>query len=131
MPTNTKGDRVLGRQQKSDNREKLQKVNEPELTAVSVLAGKVFSALGVQDFGRIDIKMDAMGTPHFIEANLVPGLTPGTSYFPRACFANQAMTYESVVLKIAELALIRAEMPAGSSPTDLSQTSASVGRIAA
>jgi D-alanine-D-alanine ligase len=108
-PRNAKGDRVLGCREKSGNREKLSKVKDPELTAVSVLARKVFSVLGVRDFGRIDVKMDAEGVPHFMETNLVPGMTPETSYFPRACDINLMMSYESVVLKIVELALNRSE----------------------
>jgi D-alanine-D-alanine ligase len=108
-PRNAKGDRVLGCREKSGNREKLSKVKDPELTAVSALARKVFSVLGVRDFGRIDVKMDAEGVPHFMETNLVPGMTPETSYFPRACDINLMMSYESVVLKIVELALNRSE----------------------
>lgn len=116
---NSKGDRVLGHKEKSRNNEKLLELNKAENIIVSELAEKVFSALGVQDFGRIDIKMDAIGVPHFMEVNLVPGMTPNTSYFPRACFSNQAMSYESVVLKIIELAFTRIANPAGTPPADL------------
>jgi D-alanine-D-alanine ligase len=108
-PRNAKGDRVLGYRAKSSNGEKLSKVKDPALTAVSALAREVFSVLGARDFGRIDVKMDANGIPHFIETNLVPGMTPETSYFPRACDINLMMSYESVVLKIVELALNRSE----------------------
>jgi D-alanine-D-alanine ligase len=110
VPRNAKGNRVLGYREKSGNREKLSKVKDPDLTAVSALANKVFSVLGVRDFGRIDVKMDAAGVPHFIETNLVPGMTPETSYFPRACDINLMMSYESVVLKIVDLALNRSEL---------------------
>ncbi len=112
VPRNSKGDRVLGCLEKSNNQEVLLQVAEPTRTAISELAGKVFSALEVRDFGRIDIKMDAHGNPHFIEANLVPGMTPGTSYFPRACNINGMMSYASVVLKIVKIALRRSELPA-------------------
>ena len=112
VPKNAKGDRVLGHQAKSGNSEKLSKIEDPALTAVSVLASKVFSVLGARDFGRIDVKMDAHGIPHFIETNLVPGMTPGTSYFPRACDIDGTMSYESVALKIVELALSRSELSA-------------------
>jgi D-alanine-D-alanine ligase len=115
-PENAKGDRVLGFREKSSNREKLLKMKEPVLTAISALVTKVFSVLGVRDFGRIDVKMDAHGIPHFIEANLVPGMTPETSYFPRACDINRMMSYEGVVLKIAEFALNRSEFPANPNP---------------
>ena len=111
-PRNVKGDRVLGFREKSSNREKLLAVSEPTRGAVAALADQVFTELGVCDFGRIDIKMDARGEPHFIEANLVPGMTPGTSYFPRACEINSGMDYEGVVLKIAELALNRRTLAA-------------------
>jgi D-alanine-D-alanine ligase len=109
VPKNVKGDRVLGCREKSSNNETLSTVAEPALAAVSALAKEVFSVLGGRDFGRIDIKMDAVGNPHFIEANLVPGMTPRTSYFPRACNMNRCMSYESVVLKIVEAALSRYE----------------------
>jgi D-alanine-D-alanine ligase len=116
-PKNAKGDRILGCLAKSGNMEKLSKVEGPALTAVSALAGTVFSALGMRDFGRIDVKMDAYGIPHFIETNLVPGMTPETSYFPRACAINLMMSYESVVSKVVELALNRSELPAFSKRT--------------
>ncbi len=115
---NTKGDRILGAKEKAGNNEKLLNLSKIEKAVVSELAGKVFSALGVQDFGRIDIKMDALGIPYFMEANLIPGMTPETSYFPRACFSNQGMWYQEVVLKITELALTRIEAPANTPPTD-------------
>ena len=115
-PENAKGDRVLGYREKSSNREKLLKVKDPALTAVSALARKVFSVLGVRGFGRIDVKMDAHGIAHFIEANLVPGMTPETSYFPRACEINRMMSYEDVVLKIVEFALNRRDLPAYPNP---------------
>ena len=116
-PENAKGDRVLGCREKSSNREMLSKVQEPALTAVSALAGNAFSVLGVRGFGRIDVKMDAYGMPHFIEANLVPGMTPETSYFPRACEINRMMSYESVVLKLVDLGLNRTERPAYPNPS--------------
>ena len=111
VPRNAKGDRILGQQEKLDNDEKLLEVEEPALSAVSALASQAFTALGARDFGRIDIKMDAKSVPHFIEANLVPGMTPVTSYFPRACQIAGGLTYDDVVLKIVSLALSRSCFP--------------------
>ena len=37
---------------------------------LSKLAKDSFKALGGKSLGRIDIKMDHLGVPHFIEANL-------------------------------------------------------------
>ena len=99
----------MGCREKSGNQERLQAVAEPAFSAVSSLAADAFTVLGARDFGRIDIKMDAKGVPHFIEANLVPGMTPETSYFPRACAINRGMTYSEVVARIAEAALSRAD----------------------
>ena len=109
VPKNVRGDRVLGQAEKSSNTERVSVVEEPERAEISILAGKIFSALDARDFGRIDIKMDALGVPHFMEANLVPGMTPGSSYFPRACAINRAMTYDNVVLEIVGIALRRAD----------------------
>ncbi len=107
VPVNEKGDRVLGCIEKLSNCEQLLAVAEPEATNIAALADQAFTLLGVRDFGRIDIKMDSAGKPHFLEANLVPGMTPETSYFPRACAVNKSLSYETVVLKIIELALGR------------------------
>ncbi len=114
-PMNEKGDRVLGCAAKRQNHELLRTITEPTLSAVSELAGSVFTALGVKSFGRIDIKLDTEGKPNFLEANLVPGMTPDSSYFLRACSLQHgskvkkhlpsAMTYSEVALKIVELGL--------------------------
>lgn len=131
VPKNVKGDRILGCLEKLQNGEKLAMVSEPELSSVSELASDVFSALGARDFGRIDIKMDTQGIPHFMEANLVPGMTPKTSYFPLACFYNQQLSYEAVVLRIAELALLRAQAPVLTPPNSVMPPYTRTGKIAA
>ena len=53
--------------------------------------------------GRIDIKMDHLGEPHFIEANLMPGLEKG--YFYRSCLINFQMSYEDMIFNIASIGL--------------------------
>lgn len=131
VPANCNGDRILGHTEKLGNKEKLAIVHEPELSLISNLVDKVFSVLGIRDFGRIDIKMDANRTPYFMEANLIPGMTPGTSYFPRACFHNQKLSHEEVVLRIVELALLRTELPANTPPTDLIRKLLPVEKFAA
>ena len=50
------------------------------------LSKNAFTALGGKSLGRIDIKMDHRNVPHFIEANLMPGLRKG--YFYRSCFIS-------------------------------------------
>ncbi|MDA7577272.1 D-alanine--D-alanine ligase [Candidatus Pelagibacter sp.] len=62
-----------------------------------------FIALGGKSLGRIDIKMDHLGEPHFIEANLMPGLRKG--YFYRSCVLNLDMSYDDMILSIANTGL--------------------------
>ena len=66
---------------------------------LSALAKKSFIALEGKSFGRIDFKMDHLGNPHFIEANLMPGIRKG--YFYRSCLLNLNINYEEMILKIA------------------------------
>ena len=62
-----------------------------------------FKALGGKSLGRIDIKMNHLGIPHFIEANLMPGLRKG--YFYRSCVLNLGMSYEDMIFSIANTGL--------------------------
>ena len=54
-----------------------------ETARLTDLTAVAFAALGLRDVGRIDFRADAEGTPHFLEANSLPGLT-GTSLLPLA-----------------------------------------------
>ena len=76
VPKNENGDRILGFQEKRNNEEQLLPVNEPAFTAVSELAREAFSVLQVQDFGRIDIKMDAYGDTLFYGSQPCPWYDP-------------------------------------------------------
>jgi D-alanine-D-alanine ligase len=116
-PKNSNGDRLLGYETKQLNNEKLSLVPEPLRTELQQVAIRIFDLLGARDFGRIDIKLDEYGKPNFLEANLVPGMTPGTSYFPRALsYLNSSgkiltmpdgMTHSEIARKIVELGLKR------------------------
>ena len=53
--------------------------------------------------GRIDIKMNHRNIPHFIEANLMPGLRKG--YFYRSCVLNLDMNYDDMIFSIANTGL--------------------------
>ena len=67
------------------------------------IAKNSFVALGGKSLGRIDIKMDHLGEPHFIEANLMPGLRKG--YFYRSCVLNLDMSYDDMIFCIANTGL--------------------------
>ena len=70
---------------------------------LSKLAKDSFKALGGKSLGRIDIKMNHLGIPYFIEANLMPGLRKG--YFYRSCVLNLNMSYEDMIFSIANTGL--------------------------
>jgi D-alanine-D-alanine ligase len=70
---------------------------------ISKLAKDSFKALGGKSLGRIDIKMNHLGIPHFIEANLMPGLREG--YFYRSCLLNLDMNYDDMIFRIANTGL--------------------------
>jgi D-alanine-D-alanine ligase len=98
---NVNGDRILDFKIKSDDSERVIAVTDMNIhRQLSDLAKAAFKALGGKSLGRIDIKMNHDLVPHFIEANLMPGLRKG--YFYRACSLNLNMSYEQMILKIAD-----------------------------
>jgi len=102
-PESKNGLRILGQKAKIDNSEDLKLIEHGEMkNKVSKLAVESFLALGVRDFGRIDIKANKAGDCFFIEANLVPGMTFGSSYFPESCKIEHGFTYDKVIQLILE-----------------------------
>lgn len=102
------GARILGGKVKASNTERvLEVIDKKTRAAVCALAADVFYALGARDYGRIDIRMDAFGTPHFLEANLLPSLISGYGSFPKACELNNNLGYEAMILTITQMALGR------------------------
>lgn len=97
-PTSTKGLKILGAQAKKDDSEQLIAIEDQEIKGkVTALAIEAFKSLGIRDFGRIDIKMNKKGQCFFMEANLVPGMTYGSSYFPQACYIAHKFDYDKVI----------------------------------
>lgn len=97
-PVSGNGLRILGSKTKTDDSELLKKTENAEVTHnVSELAVDAFLGLGARDYGRIDIKTNEAGDCFFMEANLVPGMTQGSSYFPKACEIEGELSYDKVV----------------------------------
>jgi D-alanine-D-alanine ligase len=61
-----------------------------------------FGALGCSGWGRVDLMMDAAGTPYFIEVNTSPGMTDH-SLVPMAA-RHAGLSFEDLVVRILELA---------------------------
>ena len=103
---NSKGDKILGFDDKVADREESLKIEDKNIKdMISKLAIDSFKALGAKGYGRIDIRMDEKGTPYFLEANLIPGL--GYGYFYRCYNLNTGLTHEQMILDIAEKAFAK------------------------
>ena len=101
---NKNGHSILDFTVKKDDDEKVVAVTDLEIfKKLSKLAKEAFKALGGKSLGRIDIKMNKQGEPHFMEANLMPGLRKG--YFYRSCLLNLDMNYEDMIFSIANTGL--------------------------
>jgi len=101
---NVDGNCILDFDVKKNDEEKVILVTDSKVfKKLSILAKASFKALGGKSIGRIDIKMNDLGVPHFIEANLMPGLRKG--YFYRSCVLNLEMNYEDMIFSIANTGL--------------------------
>lgn len=79
---------------------------EPLLQHVEALAVNAWRALGCRDGGRLDIRLDSDGAPHFIEANPLAGLHPGHSDLPFIC-KFKGIAYDELIRRIVASALSR------------------------
>lgn len=110
IPPKEDGIRILGSKVKTENSEMLSRIIDGKtLKIVKEIAEKSFIALGIRDFGRIDIKMDKHGNCKFLEANLVPGLKKGSSYFPRACKIAADIKYDELICLMIQGAIDRSQ----------------------
>ncbi|MES1204731.1 MAG: ATP-grasp domain-containing protein [Pseudomonadota bacterium] len=79
----------------------------PELEErVADAARGAFEALELRDYGRVDIRLHADGTPYVIDVNPNCDLSHQAGGFARAARAA-GLTYDDVVLRILDLALSR------------------------
>ncbi len=69
-------------------------------------AETIFRALGCCDLARVDFRMDAAGTPYFLEINQLPGLAPNYSDYPMAAEAV-GYSYQDLICAIADCAAER------------------------
>lgn len=107
-PLSANGLRILGSQAKKDDSETMVVIEDNEIrNNVMELAAAAFKNLDVRDFGRIDIKSNQSGECFFMEANLVPGMTYGSSYFPEACKLAHNFDYNKVVELILSSGIAR------------------------
>lgn len=104
----TNGLRILGQKAKIDDSEELKSVQDIAIrTKLIKLATDSFYGLGARDYGRIDIKTNRNGECYFMEANLVPGMSKDSSYFPKACEIANNLSYDEVVAFMLEKGINR------------------------
>lgn len=109
-PPDKNNKRILSDEVKTSNAESAIEVTDEIIKSqVMTLALNVFHALGAQDYGRIDIRLDKDGVANFLEANLIPSLISGYGSFPKACMLNLHLDYEPMIVRIVELGLKRSD----------------------
>lgn len=103
-PAGEQGERILSAQVKSDDTERFMRISDEAMeSSVKALALDVFHAIGARDYGRIDIRLNKLGLPQFLEANLIPSLIEGFGNFPKACLLHLGKDYETMILDIVQL----------------------------
>jgi len=74
-----------------------------EVESLALAAARL---LGCRDLSRIDVRLDAAGQPHFLEANPLPGLAPGSGDV--VILAERVgIPYEELISRIVRCALAR------------------------
>lgn len=75
-----------------------------EEQAIQAKALQAYQVLGCEGWGRIDLILDADGTPYFLEANTSPGMT-SHSLVPIAA-KEAGINFEDLVLRILKLSYV-------------------------
>ena len=85
--------------------------DQESVNACAELALRSWKALGCRDGGRVDIRMDSLGMPNFIEVNPLAGLNPVHSDLPIMCRLLNISFQELIgrILKSAVSRIDRAE----------------------
>jgi len=82
----------------------------PDLKSrLSKIAIDAFTALGLRDFGRIDLRMDEKDNIYVLEANPLPGLNPDPSHFSYFQTSARAagLSYNQIIESILNAAIKR------------------------
>jgi D-alanine-D-alanine ligase len=95
---------------------------DEEVRQAETIALQAWRALGCRDAGRIDLRSDADGRPHFLEANPLAGLHPTHSDLPMLC-ERLGIAYETLIDRIVRSALERRQVNASDPFARLAQVS--------
>ncbi|MFT5835371.1 MAG: D-alanine-D-alanine ligase [Sulfurimonas sp.] len=107
-PKANNGVRVIGEKIVESDPEGLKLIKDNTvMDRVKKLAIDVYMDLEIRDYARIDIKSNKSGQCYFLEANLVPGMTNGSSYFPKAFEMELGLSYDKVIQHIVDEGISR------------------------
>ncbi len=87
------------------------KINKDLEDKIKKMVVKAIKVLRINDWCRVDIRLDKEGDPYILELNPLPGIIPGeeeNSCFPKAAKAA-GFSYEELILKVLKIARERYE----------------------
>ncbi len=73
---------------------------------VQAVALAAYRALGLRDYGRVDVRLSNDGTPYVLEVNPNPWLSSGCEFF--MAWQKKGRSYDALIARLVELALARA-----------------------
>jgi D-alanine-D-alanine ligase len=79
---------------------------DDEVARAEKVALEAWRALGCRDAGRVDVRSDPRGQPHFIEVNPLAGLHPQHSDLPMIC-TGRGVPYATLIERIVTSASAR------------------------
>lgn len=76
------------------------------MQAISIAALKIFRVLGCRDISRVDFRVNAEGTPFFLEINPLPGLNPHSGDLP-IMTGKMGYKYQELIAAVLNAAFSR------------------------
>jgi D-alanine-D-alanine ligase len=86
--------------------------------AIETIVLRAYRVLGCRDWSRIDVRLDAAGTPNIVEVNPLPGILPNpsdNSCLPKAARAA-GLSYDDLILSALRDAATRNGVPLRPAP---------------
>jgi D-alanine-D-alanine ligase len=86
--------------------------------AIETIVLRAYRVLGCRDWSRIDVRLDAAGTPNIVEVNPLPGILPNpsdNSCLPKAARAA-GLSYDDLILSALRAAATRNGVPLRPAP---------------
>ena len=87
-------------------------VDDSLTKAIELVTLDAYRVLGCRDWSRIDVRLDAAGTPNVVEVNPLPGILPNpadNSCFPKAARAA-GMSYNELIQSCLRFAAARQDV---------------------